>query len=56
MFSYGLLEAVHSVVDPENWIEAEEWICNFLADYGDEIFDDAGDFLSVADGFESLLA
>lgn len=56
MFSYGLLDEIHSVVDPSNWIEAEEWICNFLADYGDEIFDHAGDFLSVADGLESLLA
>ena len=56
MFSYDLLSEIHSVVDPSKWIEAEEWVCNFLADYGDEIFDVAGDFLSVADGLEHLLA
>lgn len=56
MFSYGLLDEIHSIVEPSKWIEAEEWICNFLADYGDKIFNVAGDFLSVTDGFESLLA
>lgn len=38
MFSYGLLRDIHAVVDPEYWIEAEEWVCNFIADYGREVF------------------
>lgn len=26
------------MVKPEYWIEAEEWICNFMADYGFTIY------------------
>lgn len=26
------------MVKPEYWIEAEEWICNYIADYGTKIF------------------
>lgn len=26
------------MVRPEYWIEAEEWVCNFIADYGMRIF------------------
>lgn len=37
MFSYGLLDILHTYVYPEYWIEAEEWVCNFLADYGEII-------------------
>ena len=33
MFSFGLLRDIHNFVPPERWIEAEEWICNFIADY-----------------------
>ena len=47
MFSYGLLPAIHSFVKPDHWIEAEEWVCNFVADYGDGIFDIANDILST---------
>lgn len=39
IFSYNLLPAIHRMVIPEYWIEAEEWICNFVANYGPEIFD-----------------
>lgn len=39
MFSYDLLPAIHSFVAPQKWIEAEEWVCNFIADYGDEVLD-----------------
>ena len=46
MFSYGLLSVIHSFVRPSQWIEAEEWICNFIANYGDEIFNIANDILS----------
>ena len=38
IFSYGLLDDIHSVVDRNYWIEAEEWICNFIADYGQQVF------------------
>lgn len=38
MFSFGLLEDIHRVVPPTLWIQAEEWVCNFLADYGRQIF------------------
>lgn len=33
--SFGLLRDIHQMVYPENWLYAEEWICNFLADCGD---------------------
>lgn len=26
------------MVKKNYWIEAEEWVCNFIADYGHEIF------------------
>lgn len=53
MVSYGLLDEIHATVAPQYWIEAEEWICNFVADYGRYIYDalreivgdDALDFL-----------
>ena len=34
MFSYDLISDIHRMIRPEYWIDAEEWICNFLADYG----------------------
>lgn len=38
MISFGLLDDIHKMVYPYYWIEAEEWICNFIADYGMRIF------------------
>lgn len=38
LYSFGLLEEIHRMVKPEYWIEMEEFICNFLADYGMSIF------------------
>lgn len=38
MHSFGLVDDIHRMVYPENWIEAEEWVCNFFADYGFKIF------------------
>jgi len=38
MVSYGLLDDIHKMVKPRYWIDAEEWICNFLADYGKEVW------------------
>lgn len=38
LFSFGLLDDIHRFVKKEYWIEAEEWVCNFIADYGREIY------------------
>ena len=38
LHSFGLIDEIHRVVYPEYWIEAEEWICNFIFDYGLSIF------------------
>lgn len=37
MISYGLIEKLHVYVRPEYWFEAEEDLCNFIADYSEEI-------------------
>lgn len=37
MISYNLLPAIHRFVSPGRRVEAEEWICNFIADYGTEV-------------------
>lgn len=41
MFSFGLLQDIHRATPPSRWIEAEEWVCNFIADYGRQIFQTA---------------
>lgn len=38
MISFDLIEQIHRMVYPEYWIEAEEWVCNFIADYGMKMF------------------
>lgn len=38
MISYNMLDEIHRMVKPRYWIEMEEWICNFIADYGLGIF------------------
>lgn len=38
LYSFGFLERIRTMVYPENWVEMEEFICNFLADYGMRIF------------------
>lgn len=38
MFSFHLLDDIHKMTKREYWIEAEEWVCNFIADYGLKIF------------------
>lgn len=45
MISFGLLDDIHRMVRPECWIEAEEWVCNFIADYGVRIYAAAYDVL-----------
>lgn len=32
--SFNLLDDIHRFVKKEYWVYAEEWVCNFLADYG----------------------
>lgn len=39
MFSYYLIDDLHSVVSPDHWFEAEEMLCNLIADYGQKIFE-----------------
>lgn len=38
MVSFHMLDDIHRMVKREYWIDAEEYICNFLADYGFQIF------------------
>ena len=41
IYSFGLEEYIHEFVKREYWTYAEEWICNFVADYGRYIFESA---------------
>lgn len=41
MHSYGLLDHLHSIIPENAYIDVEEWICNYLADYGREIINAA---------------
>lgn len=43
MISFGLIEYIHIHVEPEYWIDVEEFMCNFIADYGLTIFRTAYD-------------
>lgn len=36
--SFNLALDIHRMVKKQYWIEAEEWLCNFIADYGMTIF------------------
>lgn len=45
MFSYGLLPELHRMVKKQYWVEAEEWVCNFIADYGQFVIGTARDVL-----------
>lgn len=38
IFSYDLFDSLHQMVKPEYWIDIEEWVCNFIADYGMMVF------------------
>lgn len=58
IWSYGLFDAIRAFVRPHKQIEAEEWICNFVADYGYQIFKAAKKSLgheAVIREFERLL-
>lgn len=45
MISYDLISDIRRFVYPEYWIEAEEWVCNFIANYGIQIYSKAYDIL-----------
>lgn len=62
MVSFNLLDDIHRMVRPEYWFEAEEWLCNFLADYGIRLFSIAYELLGdyslqyIIYKFEQLVA
>lgn len=41
LYSFDLAKDIHRMVKPEHWVEAEEWVCNLIADYGFRIFSSA---------------
>lgn len=41
MHSYGLVDILHRMVKRRYWVEAEEWACNILAEYGELALDRA---------------
>lgn len=45
MFSYGLLSELHRMVKKRYWVDAEEFVCNILADYGQFVICTARDVL-----------
>lgn len=45
MISYGLIDDIHRMVYPKYWIDMEEWVCNFIANYGEQIFTKVYDIL-----------
>lgn len=47
MVSFGLIDDLRRMVKPDYWVEMEEWVCNFLADYSYEIYCDAYRVLGV---------
>ena len=48
MVSYGLLAELHAIVPPSRWIEVEEWMCNFIAEYGMSIYESAYESLGYS--------
>lgn len=45
MFSYGFVDDIHRMCKKAYWIEAEEWVCNFLANYSGMIISVAKDIM-----------
>ena len=37
IFSYNLLPDIHRMVKKRYWVEAEEWVCNLLANHAADI-------------------
>ena len=38
LYSFGLIEEIHRMTRPKCWIDMEEFVCNFVADFGFRIF------------------
>lgn len=38
LYSFGLMDEIRAMVYPKYWVKMEEFICNFLADFGFQIF------------------
>lgn len=47
LVSYDLLPELHRMVKPVYWTDAEEWACNWIADYGDMIFAKGAEILET---------
>lgn len=45
MFSYGLLQELHRMIKKRYWVDAEEFVCNILADYSHFVIGTARDIL-----------
>ena len=45
MFSYGLLPELHRMIKKRYWVDAEEFVCNILADYGQFVIRTTRDIL-----------
>lgn len=45
MFSYGLLPELHRMTKKRYWVDAEEFVCNILADYGQFVIRTTRDIL-----------
>lgn len=55
-FSYGLIGQIHAYSYPEHWIDMEELICNFVADYGAYIWDITKDLTDVHRYLERMVS
>lgn len=56
IFSYDMVDYLHEMAKPEYWIDIEEWVCNFLADYGFMAYSIAKSIHKVPAELEKLLA
>jgi len=56
LVSYDLIRYIHRMVKPKYWIEAEERICNLIADYGESIFDKTNSILHTTYKMSKLVS
>ena len=54
LISFDLLPYIHKIVKPQYWYEVEEWLCNFISDYGLSICNTANSVL-FDDVLETIL-
>lgn len=54
LISFDLLPYIHKIVKPQYWYEVEEWLCNFISDYGLSICNAANSVL-FDDVLETIL-